>query len=122
MAIISYYDENDFKKKERSLKKYFMKNYKYLIFDFYPSLKKEGKKEGKYEIELPVDELFEKVYGKMKLLFSVYKDVAVLEDIKPSELLLEGFRRELPTYKGVPYSSEKDLIKIKVMEKLINGD
>lgn len=122
MAIITYLDENDFRKKERSLRKYFMKNYKYLMFDFYPALKKEGKKEGHYEVELPVDTLFEKVYGKMKLLFSVYKDTAVLEDITPNDILLEGFKRVLPTYKGVPYSSEKDLTKIKIVERLINGN
>lgn len=122
MAIITYLDENNFKKKERALRKYFMKNYKYLIFKFYPTLKKGGKQEGHYEIELPVDTLFEKVYGKMKLLFSVYKDTAVLEDILPNEILMAAHRRDLPTYKGVPYSSKKDLKKLKIMERLINGN
>ena len=122
MAIITYLDENEFKKKERALRKYFMKNYKYLMFDFYPTLKREGKKDGVYEVELPTDEIFEKVYGKLKLLFSVRKDVAVLEDILPNEILLERHKKVLPTYKGIPYSSEKDLTKIKIVERLINGN
>jgi hypothetical protein len=120
--LITYLDENEFKKKERALRKYFMKNYKYLVFEVYPKLRHEGKKDGIYEVYLPSDELFEKVYGKIKLLFSVRKDVAVLEDLVPDEILIEGHKTELPTYKGVPYASEKDLKKIKIMERLINGN
>jgi hypothetical protein len=122
MAIITYLDENEFKKKERALRKYFMKNCKYLFFDFYPALKRDGKKEGHYEVELPVDTLFEKVYGKMKLLFSVYKDTAVLEDILPNDILTAAHRRDLPTYKGVPYATDVDFKKLKIMERLINGN
>jgi len=122
MAIITYLDENEFRKKEKVLRKYFTKNYKYLLFDFYPSLKKEGKQDGIYEVELPTDELFSKVYGKMKLLFSVRKDVAILEDIVPSYILKACFERDIPCYKGIPYKTEDDLKKIKIMERLINGD
>lgn len=122
MAIIKYLDENDYKTKERSLRKYFRKTYKYLIFNIYPTLKKEGKQDGTYEVELPCDEIFEKVYGKSKLLFSVRNDVVVLEDILPSEILLEGHKRYLPTYKGIPFASEKDLAKIKIVERILNGN
>lgn len=117
--LITYLDENEFIKKERALRKYFMRCYKYLVFKVYPTLREEGKQDGIYEIELPVDELFERVYGKIKLLFSVRKDVAVLEDLVPDEILYECYMRDLPTYKGVPYANKKHLEKIKIMEVLI---
>ena len=118
MAILTYLDENDFRKKERALRKYFMRNYKYLIFDFYPKLIHEGKKDGIYEVKLNTNKLFESVYGEMKLQFSVKKDVAVLEDITPGDFLLDLYEKEIPCYKGIPYRNKKDLEKIKIMEKV----
>ena len=117
--IITYLDENEYKKKERALRKYFMRNYKNLIFEVYPTLKREGKIDGKYEVDLLLGELFEKVYGKPKLLFSVRNDVAILEDIYPGELFLDLNNVECPTYKGVPYRNKKDLEKIRIAERLI---
>ena len=38
--LLDYLDENDFKKLERSLKKYNMMAYKKLMFDYYPSLRR----------------------------------------------------------------------------------
>lgn len=119
VPIILYLDENDFKRKQRALRRYFMKTYKYFIFKFIPTLKKEGKVEGKYEVELPTDKLFKKVYGPIKVLFSVKKDVTVLEDIIPDEILIKCFERDLPIYKGIPYYTKKDLQKIKIAEKII---
>ena len=122
MAFITYLDENEYKKKERALRRYFMKNYKYLIFKFYPTLKKDGKKDGIYKITLPTSELFEKVYGAIELHFSVRNDVAILENITPDRILMSCFERDIPVYKGIPDSTRKDLKKIKIMEALINGD
>lgn len=119
MGIITYVDENDFKKKQRALRRYFMKTYKYFIFKFIPTLKKEGKADGKYEVELPTDKLFKKVYGPIKVLFSVKKDVTILEDIIPDEFLIKCFEKDLPIYKGIPYCTKKDLQKIKIAERLI---
>ena len=119
MALIKILDENLYVKKTRALKKYFTKVYKYLIFEALPKLIQEDKKDGVYKVELPTDELFEKVYGKMYLLFSVKNDVAVIEDIIPSDILIACYSKVLPTYKGIPYDSEKDLIKLKIMEKLL---
>ena len=119
MKAITYLDQNDFNKKHRALRRYFMKSYKYIIFKLIPTLQKEEKKDGRYEVEIPVDKLFKKVYGPMKVLFSVQNDVAILEDIEPSELLMKCFERNLPTYKGVPYYRNKDFEKIKIAEKLI---
>lgn len=115
--IITYIDENNFRKKERVLKKYIMVAYKYWIFEVVPKLQKENKKDGQYELELPVDKLFEKVYGKLKVLFSVKNDVVILEDIVPNEILIDMFNRELPTYKGVPYRNEKDKFKIELLKE-----
>ena len=115
--IIVYIDENEFKKRERVLKKYLMGAYKYWIFEAIPKLQKENKIDGKDELELPVDKLFKKVYGDVKVLFSVKNDVVILEDIEPSMVLLDMFRRELPSYKGVPYRNEKDKFKIELMKE-----
>ena len=35
--VIEYLNENEFRKKERAIKKYNMLAYKKLVFDFYPS-------------------------------------------------------------------------------------
>ena len=70
--IFDYVNENEFKKLERSLKKYNMLSYKKLYFDYYPELK-EGNFLGKlistnkknntetYELKLPTDTTFAKV-------------------------------------------------------------
>lgn len=115
--IITYVDENNFKKKECVLKKYIMGAYKYWIFEAVPILQRENKVDGQYELELPVDKLFEKVYGKLKILFSVKNDIVILEDIVPSEILTAMFMKELPTYKGIPYRNEKDKFKIELMKE-----
>lgn len=115
--IITYLNENDFRKKERALRKYLMGAYKYWIFDAVPILQRENKKDGKYELELPVDKLFEKVYGKVKILFSVENDIVIIEDIIPNDILIAMFNRELPSYKGIPYRNEKDKFKIELMKE-----
>lgn len=120
MGIVTYIDENDFIKKQRALRKYFTKCYKYLVFKAIPKLKEPNKKDGVYEVELPSGDLFKRVYGPMKLKFSVQNDIAVLEDITPSELLLNCYMKDLPVYKGLPYDTSKDLFKIKLEVKM-NG-
>lgn len=115
--IIVYLNENEFRKKERALRKYLMRAYKYWIFDAVPILQRENKKDGKYELELPVDKLFEKVYGKVKILFTVENDIVIIEDIVPGDILSAMFSRELPSYKGIPYRNEKDKFKIELMKE-----
>lgn len=115
--VITYLNENEFKKRERAIKKYLMGAYKYWIFEVIPKLQKENKIDGKYELELPVDKLFKKVYGKVKVLFTVKDDVVILENIEPSEMLLDMHKRDLPSYKGVPYRNEKDKFKIELMKE-----
>ena len=87
--IFEYTNENEFKKLERSIKKYNMLAYKKLYFDYYPSLK-EGKLLGKviesdsanntvsYELALPTDNLFAKVHGTIKLYYIVYTNDKII--------------------------------------------
>ena len=42
MYIFEYLDENDFRKKERSVRKYNMLAYKKLTFDYYPKLDRKS--------------------------------------------------------------------------------
>ena len=132
--IFEYLDENDFRKKERSLRKYNMLAYKKLTFTYYPSLR-EGKFLGKlvstnekegtksYELELPTDALFQKVHGKVRVHYTIYdnKKVILLTNITPDGILEEGHRAELSTYKGVMVSKsnpEKDMFKINLLDMI----
>ena len=98
--LLDYLDENDFKKLERSLKKYNMMAYKKLMFDYYPSLRRgeflgelvsinKHEQTENYELQLPTDELFVKVYGKVKLSYTVYKkqNVVMLTGLEPRNIL-----------------------------------
>ena len=132
--IIEYLNENDFRKKERSVRKYNMLAYKKLTFTYYPELRK-GKFLGKevsknekdktvsYELKLPTDELFAKVHGEIILHYTVYleKNIILLTNITPERILDEGHRAELSTYKGVMISKtnpEKDMFKINLLNML----
>ena len=131
---LEYLNENDFRKKERSIKKYNMLAYKKLVFEYYPALR-EGNFKGvlvskddknkvyKYELTLPTDKTFIKVHGEIKLYYTVYEDekIVMLENFQPEDVLSEGHRPELSTYKGVMLSkshSEKDMFKINLLNML----
>ena len=132
--LFDYINENEFKKLERSLKKYNMLAYKKLYFEYYPSLK-EGNFLGElistnqnngsrtYELKLPADIMFSKVHGDIKLHYHVYeeKNTVMLDTIMPEDILTEGHQSELVTYKGVMVSkqhSEKDLFKINLLNMI----
>lgn len=132
--VIEFLDENDFRKMERSVKKYNMLAYKKMVFEYYPAFR-EGKILGKlvsvnkknntedYELKLPTDALFAKVHGDMKLHYTVYKNenIIMLNTITPEAILKEGHQSELTTYKGVMVSktnAEKDMFKINLMNML----
>lgn len=132
--IFEYLDENDFRKRERSVRKYNMLAYKKLTFEYYPQIRSgkflgekvgESKKEQteSYELKLPTDELFAKVHGEIRIHYTVYLDkkVILLTNITPEGILNEGHRAELSTYKGVMISKsnpEKDMFKINLLDKL----
>jgi len=132
--VFEYLNENEFKKLERSLKKYNMLAYKKLYFDFYPKLKEgiflgevisqnKEKQITNYELKLPTDMMFSKVHGDIKLHYSVYakENIVMLEKLSPEDILTEGHQSELVTYKGVMVSkqhSEKDLFKINLLNMI----
>ena len=132
--VIEYLNENEFRKKERAIKKYNMLAYKKLIFEFYPSLR-DGKFLGvlvssnekdnisKYELKLPTDSMFSKVYEDIILHYTVYENqkIVMLNNITPDDILTEGHQKELSTYKGVPVSkshADKDIFKINLLNML----
>lgn len=132
--LLDYLDENNFKKLERSLKKYNMVAYKKLMFDFYPKLRngefvgkvisvdKHGQTET-YELKLPTDNLFVKVYGEVKLLYTVYtaQNVVMLNQLEPHDILMDGHKSELTAYKGIMISktnAQKEMFKIDLLCKL----
>lgn len=132
--VFDYINENEFKKLERSLKKYNMLAYKKLYFEFYPKLKtgeflgelvstNQDTKAMSYELKLPTDSMFSKVHGDIKLHYHVYEEnkIIMLDTISPEDILSEGHQSELVTYKGVMVSkehSEKDIFKINLLNMI----
>ena len=129
--LFDYINENEFKKLERSLKKYNMLAYKKLYFEYYPALK-EGNFLGElvsknkanstetYELKLPTDPMFAKVHDNIKLHYIVYlkERIVMLNTITPEDILTEGHQSELVTYKGVMVSkehAEKDMFNINLL-------
>ena len=126
--IFEYLNENEFRKLERSVKKYNMLAFKKMVFEYYPELKEgnfffylvsTNKKNNTetYELKLPTDPTFAKVHGDIKLYYVVYKDIktVMLDRLVPEDILSEGHQSELITYKGVMVSkehSDKDIFKI----------
>lgn len=132
--VLDYINENEFKKLERALKKYNMLAFKKLNFEYYPALR-NGKFLGElvssnkrcgtetYELKLPSDRMFAQVHGEIKVIYTVYKkeDTIMLDTITPTEILLEGHRSELATYKGIMISkanASKDMFKIDLLSML----
>ena len=132
--IFEYLNENDFRKKERTVRKYNMLAYKKLTFEYYPELRNgnflgelvsvnKKEKTKNYELKLPTDDLFAKVHGEIKLHYTVYeeKNIILLTNITPEGILDEGHRAELSTYKGVMISKthpEKDMFKVNLLSMI----
>ena len=134
LYIFEYLDENDFRVKERTVRKYNMLAYKKLAFEYYPDLRKGsflGEKVGEdkkaktesYELKLPTDKKFSQVHGEIRLHYTVYLDkkIILLTNITPEGILDEGHRAELKAYKGVMISKtnpERDMFKINLLNML----
>lgn len=132
--IIEYLDENEFRKRERALKKYNMLAYKKFVFEYCPKFREgtflgelvsTNKEQGTktYELKLPTDDMFVKVHGDIILHYMVYENnnIVMLNTITPESILSEGHRSELTTYKGVVVSKEnqeKDMFKINLLNML----
>ena len=117
-----YENEKEFKQLERGLKRLNMIAYKKLLFEIYPNLKNGDLKQAKkndilYEIELPTDTMFSRVYGKYKLVFEIIDKNIKLIDILPREILLEHLKGNTIFYKGIIVSknSYKDKYKIDLL-------
>ena len=134
--VFEYLNENDFRVKERTVRKYNMLAYKKMTFEFYPKMKNGeflGKSVGDtkdggimYELALPTDEMFAKVHGIITLHYTVFPDkkVILLTNITPEDILEEGHRSELTAYKGVMVSKsnkEKDMFKINLLNMMNKG-
>ena len=132
--ILDYVNENEYKKKEKAIKKYNMLAYKKLIFEYYNDLR-EGKFQGvcvetdkqngisKYELKLPTDRMFANVHGPLMLHYSVYEKqrMVMLNTLTPEDVLTEGHMEELTTYKGVMVTNshkEKDMFKINLFNAM----
>lgn len=109
-----YLDENDFIRKARSLRKYCPKAYKELVFgtrnknlNLLPN--------GRYTQNLYTSDEFKTVYGQIKLAYSVENGNVTIEDIEPSQFLLDGYVFELDIYKGMPFRNDRDKFKIDLM-------
>ena len=132
--VIEYLNENEFRKKERAVKKYNMLAYKKLVFDFYPAFRdgnfmgvivSKNTKDGitKYELKLPTDRMFAAVHGDVKLHYTVYENqkIELLVSLTPEDILTEGHQKELSTYKGVMVSkshADRDMFKINLLNML----
>lgn len=133
---ITYSDIKKYQKLERNLKKYSMRAYKKLVFEYYPSIENENyvgeliKEDNNiftYELVLPTDSMFSKVYGDLKLIYSVNIDEKniIFETIEPENILLDGYKSELTKYKGVMISKEyrdRDIFKINLLNMLENDN
>lgn len=127
--VLEYLNENEFRKKERAIKKYNMLAYKKLLFEYYPRIREgnflgievsRNKDVTNYELKLPTDVMFNKVHGEIILHYSVYHNqkIIMLDNITPDEILTEGHQKELTIYKGVMISkshADKDIFKINLL-------
>ena len=128
--VIEYLNENEFRKKERAVKKYNMLAYKKLVFrdgDFKGIIVSKNTKDmiTKYELKLPTDRMFAKVHGDVVLHYTVYENqkLVMLDTLTPEDILTEGHQKELSTYKGVMVSkshAERDMFKINLLNMLDN--
>ena len=110
-----YIDENDFRKKRRSLKKYCIKSYKYLMFNVLKN--NEIKGNGTYIEELPASNEFIFMYGRPKVHYTIKDGVMILEDLEPQQFLIDGYMKDLQQYRGIFYRDEKDKRKIDFYKK-----
>jgi hypothetical protein len=115
---IFYEDSKKLKYLIRSLRKYNTIAYKQVTFkENFEEL--EFKKVGKvYKADLITDKLFERVYGKCKVVAEIRDKQIKVISIEPEELLLDGYMKYLETYKGIPYRNKQDLFKIKLAERI----
>ena len=116
-------NENEVKRLYRSLAIYNKNAYYQLVIpERFRELKWEQQESGKYIANLYTDILFEKVYGKCYVVAEIRDNNYKIIDIHPKGLLLDGYRRLLKTYRGIPYRDKQDLDKLKIAERIVYGE
>ena len=111
---ITYLDETQCRKLLRGLKEVNMIAYKQIIFkkiDF-------NKEQGKHELLLNTNDTFRQIHGDIKIIYSTYKDVVCIENIEPSNVLIEYHNKKKNTYKGIPFVDQKDIFKINLLREM----
>ena len=108
-------DENDFRRKLRSLRKYCPIAYKYFLFDFKNEVEVEN---GYYEHSLPTSKEIKAVYGEIKVKYIIDDNTFTLLDIEPAQFLIDGYISDLNIYEGIPYRNERDLFKIRLFNQM----
>lgn len=130
--VFEYLNENNYNSKERTLRKYNKLAHKKLLFEYYPELRagnflgnlvSSNEEKDDYELKIDTDARFESVHGEIKLHYSVYKNknIVLLNNITPEDILNEAHSSELDTYKGVIVSKSdpaKDIFKINLVDML----
>lgn len=111
---ITYLDEIEYTKLLKGLKEINMLAYKDIIF----KKKQFNTNPGKHELVLTTDDDFKKVHGEIKLIYTTIKDTIIIENIEPSNILMEYHKQRKNTYKGIPYVDKKDLFKINLIKEL----
>ena len=126
-----YRNKNEFDKVTKGLKKCGVLAYKKILFEYCPSLKKGnflGKlifadKKGnirKYELVLPTEPYFAKVYDELVLHYTVFMNekVIMLDTITPEEVLMNA---SPDMYKGVlggEIKKETNMFKINLLDMM----
>ena len=103
----------------RSIGKYNRRAYKQIVVkDRFVELEFKPINDELYEAELITDSLFEKVYGKCKIVAEIRNEQIKVLYLEPEDLLRDGYMKMLDTYKGVPFRNKQDLFKIKLAERM----
>jgi len=108
-------NEQLFRKRLSTLRVYNMKAVKNYYFD---ELVLDHIQDNLYKINLNTDEKFKLVYGQIYINCRKENNELVIIDIEPTYFLNKGFMCVLDTYKGIPVASDRDLMKIKILEKM----
>ncbi len=114
---ITYLDENEYRKLLKGLKKVNMLAYKQICFDLVGNNELDMT-QGKHELTLKTNEEFKKIHGDIKLVYSIFKDTILIENLEPSNVLIEYHNREKNMYKGIPFVDNKDIFKINLLKEM----
>lgn len=111
---ITYLNENEYRKLLKGLKEINKLAYKQIVFKNFEF----DKTPGQHEAILKTNETFKKVHGDIKLIYSIVKDTIIIENLEPSNVLIEYHNKKKNTYKGIPFVDDKDVFKINLLREM----